>query len=70
MTKIQRAALALIKRHGGVRPAARLYPGVLDAGYLCRLAKGRHTNPGPQIMAILGVERQVTYRRIRTGSGL
>lgn len=61
MDRVQKAIEALIKRHGGLRAAARATK--LDHGYLCRLRNGKKTNPSPSVLAILGLEREINYRQ-------
>lgn len=63
MTQIQQAVERAKKQHGGLRKAA-VALGV-DPGYLCRLAKGQKSNPAPALLEKLGIERSVTYRKIR-----
>ncbi len=61
MTKVQRAAKALIDKHKGLRAAARATG--LDPGYLSRLRNKGKNNPGQEVMTILGIERRITYHR-------
>jgi hypothetical protein len=62
MTRIQRAVAALKKQHGTWRAAA-LAAGI-DHVYLYRLYKGTKTNPETAVLAKLGIEKRVTYRRV------
>lgn len=61
MPTIQQAAEALIKKHKGLRAAARATG--LDAGYLSRLRSGLKAEPGEEVLSILGLDRHVTYRK-------
>ena len=62
MSEIQKAAARLIKRHGGIRPAARA--SGIDPGYLYRLRHGQKTCPGPETLAALGLRS--VYARARS----
>jgi hypothetical protein len=59
MTKLQRATRALIDRHGGLRAAAKATG--LDPGYLSHLRHGKKSNPGEDVLRILGLKRSVIY---------
>jgi hypothetical protein len=61
MTQIMRAAEKLVKRHKGLREAAKV--ACIDAAYLCRLRSGKKANPSDAILRKLGIERRVSYRR-------
>jgi hypothetical protein len=63
MDNIRSAAARLIKKHNGVRAAARATG--LDAGYLVRLRDGLKINPGDDVLEKLGINRRVTYTRLR-----
>ncbi len=65
MSVIVSAARSLVKRHGGLRAAARATG--IDAAYLCRLRAGLKLNPGPTVLLKLGLER--TYRK-RAGASV
>jgi len=60
MNRVQKAVEAAIKKHKGLRAAARATG--LDPGYLCRLRKGKHPNAGDAILKAIGLEKRVTYR--------
>ena len=62
MTPIQKAAKAAIKKHGGLRKAARVM-GISPA-YLCRLQNGERTNGSPETLAKLGIRRRVIYSQV------
>ena len=62
MSEIQKAAARLIKRHGGIRPAARA--SGIDPGYLYRLRHGQKTCPGAETLAALGLRS--VYARTRS----
>ncbi len=55
------------KDAGGLRPLARQTG--LCPGYLCRLKNGEKINPSDETLALLGIERVVTYRPARTDGG-
>ncbi len=62
MTPLQRIAARLIREHNGLRRAARAVG--IDHAYLYRLRHGLMTDPGDEILAKLGIEKQVIYRPI------
>ena len=53
----------LIVEHGGLRATARFLE--VDAGYMSRLRSGKHDNPQDLLLWKMGLERVVTYRRLR-----
>jgi hypothetical protein len=63
MTRIQEAAERLIAKHNGLRAAARATG--LDHAYLSRLRNGLKADPGENVLAILGLDRHVIYKRRR-----
>lgn len=63
MTHIQKAVLALIKTHGGLRAAARAAD--IDPAYLMHLRDGTKATPGDRVLAALGIKRNVTYTDVR-----
>lgn len=65
MTKVQQAARRLIDRHGSLRKAEAATG--INYNYLHRLASGEKINPGPDTLALLGLERRETY--VRKGNG-
>ncbi len=60
MNPIQKVVQALIKTHGGLRAAARHID--LDAAYLMHLRDGTKDSPSDEVLAKLGLVKQVTYR--------
>lgn len=66
MTRVQQAAEKLIEKHGGLRKAARATK--LDHGYLSRLRSGEKTEPSENVLVILGLEKQVTYKKRANGA--
>lgn len=60
MTKLQKAAAALIKQHGSLRKAG-IASGI-NYAYLQRLHKGGKVNPSPDVLAKLGLQKHSTYR--------
>ena len=59
MRKAQAAAKKLISSHGTLTAAARA--SGIDAGYLCRIAQGKHPQPGDETLRKLGIRRRVIY---------
>lgn len=64
-TTLQTAVEALIRKHDGLRAAARAIG--IDAGYLSRLRTGKRTDPSDEQLFKLGLERRVIYRKILNG---
>jgi transcriptional regulator with XRE-family HTH domain len=56
---IQDRILALVKKHGGTRAAARVLR--VDPSYVSRLCNGGKTNPSDSILKHLGLVRSITY---------
>lgn len=54
----------LIRQHGGLRAAAR-NTGI-HVSYLISLRDGKQTNPSPELIARMGLEMRVDYRRKKT----
>jgi hypothetical protein len=50
---------ALVERHGSLRALARVM--ACDVGYLSRLRSGDKTEPSPEFLAAMGLQRVVTY---------
>lgn len=48
---------------GSLREAASILE--IDAGYLSRLRSGDKADPGPDVLAKLGLQRHVTYTLVR-----
>lgn len=65
MTKLQKAAAALIKQHGSLRKAGKA--SGINYAYLQRLHKGTKVNPTPAMLAKLGLEKRSTYRELANG---
>jgi hypothetical protein len=63
MTKIQRAAAALIDRHGTLR-AAEAATGI-SYSYLARLRDGSKTNPSGEVLRKLGFRREERLIEVR-----
>jgi hypothetical protein len=61
--EIKTAVEALVAKHGGVRPAARVI-GV-NYAYLSRLRSGDKINPTAAVLRKLGLRKVVTYETIR-----
>jgi len=61
LTDVQKAALGLIHRYGGLRLAAAARE--IDPAYLSRLARGKKSNPGDITLKKLGLIKSVTYRK-------
>lgn len=61
--ELTRVIREIVNQHGGVRQAARALQ--IDHGYLSRLWSGDKDNPSEAMMKKLGIEREVSYRRIR-----
>lgn len=57
------AVKALIAKHGGVRPAARVLG--INYAYLSRLGRGEKSNPTPAVLRKLGLKKVVSYEPIR-----
>lgn len=53
----------LVKKHGGVRAAARA--AGIDAGYLTRLRNGAKEAPSDCVLEALGIEKVSTYKMSR-----
>jgi hypothetical protein len=62
MTKLQRAAAAVIKQYGSLRKAGTATG--INYAYLQRLSKGGKVNPSVEVLAKLGLARHSTYRCI------
>lgn len=61
MTPIQQAAERLIKKHGSLRKAEAATG--INYAYLQRLAKAERSEPSDEVLAILGLERHITFVR-------
>ena len=59
-TTIRRRVAELVKKHGGLRAAARAI--MLTPQYLYRLGTGEKENPSGEVLRKLGLVRHVTYR--------
>lgn len=51
-----------IRRHGGVRAAARVLK--IDPAYLTRLRDGKKRDPGPRLLKKLGLRAEVRYEYV------
>ena len=60
---IDRQCRLLIRRHGGVRAAARALR--MDAGYLSRLANRQKVHPSKATLRKLGLREIITYEATR-----
>jgi hypothetical protein len=65
MTKIQEAVARLKERYGSYRKAEAATG--INYAYLQRLATEERTEPSDKVLAVLGLERRVTY--VRKGNG-
>lgn len=65
MTKLQKAAAALIKQHGSLRKAEAATG--INYAYLQRLHTGEKINPSTDVLAKLGLQKHSTYRRLNGG---
>lgn len=63
MSTLAQCIERLIKKHGSLRALSRA--ANIDAGYISRLRSGEKTDPGLRILAALGIEQTVTYKRSR-----
>ena len=52
---------SLIKRHGGLRAAARAIQ--MDASYLSRLRSGKQRRPSPLTLKKLGLQSELNERK-------
>lgn len=62
MTKLQKAADALIKRYGSLRKA-QAATGI-NYAYLQRLHKGDKVNPSDAVLAKLGLRKRSAYENL------
>jgi hypothetical protein len=60
MTSVQKAVEAAIRKHKGLRAAARALG--INPGYLCHLKSGKRV-PGPDTASRLGLQKRVTYAK-------
>lgn len=67
MTYLQKAITALIRTHGGLRALGRATD--IDPSYLKHLRDGTKATPSDAVLAKLGLERSVTYRRKHPQAG-
>jgi len=68
MSTLQVTVKRFVRKHGGVRPAARALG--TDHAYVWRLMNGVMDNPDEALLAKLGLERRVIYRRVGNPGGL
>lgn len=59
---LQDAVREVIKKHGGVRPAARALK--MTAAYLSRLSRGAKVWPNDRLLKKFGVRRSVIYWKL------
>ncbi len=66
MTKIQEAVDRLRKKYGSYRKAETATG--INYAYLQRLATANKTDPSDAVLAVLGLEKRITYRWKVNGS--
>lgn len=58
---LERRVAELVKKHGGLRAAARVTG--IERSYFYRLATKQNDNPSAKVLRALGLKRQVIYLR-------